>query len=1041
MEKIWGHIKYLLEHLGASCAILAWMSSNRTVKFCCSANICLQGEEELYAEFMRLFRSQYKFVTGMDPLGMRSKCVDSIMFRGDQPNKKVVALGWNNKIRSLQTRWHALERSFDLPIFLSVLGSKSLCKIHPCEAENMRQLRNLLGPAELKTCFQKMPLTPLYIAPEIKRRQSKNQKLYGGTGNKRKRWNGEEVWAPGSLEWYEHEVELLRNMPVTPLCYSYYGRTRTLHWACADSRRFGAGETLHHGMLARVYGEQGHPGCLSCTCDTFHDTGACVHVQYVKKHYIRLSSVEFEDASRVVKLSLRNGDLVGYYYKEAFVRQQTSRGLRCDLHESYNCEHVQHILGIDQEDMVQNAADGDDCEEGDIQMFKPVDEAMSVVERYIHDHPKAVSVPFPYSNDLRDQVRRIDMVGLESWVSPAGQQYDPIDRLCPQLPQHSCHCGEAYGESGIVSEGRNAIVYLKPFKFSCERPLYALDCPNRRVGCRIPYIGVHDGLWRVSSTMVIDLDLIKSSVEESVFEGGASLESRCERLREQYSDAVEYGECKFEFMSASLFRSAVYNLGRCLKPRFEDFGGAEEPENPLLCPHCKDCPKVLIMDGTSMTIRSNACFAAAATRSTDEKWVPRRHKRVDRAFLNVVPRLQRTKHNRRRLSRLLRDFSKWISFPGSKDSSFDKLRDMIQLAAFWKIDSFLKWAYTKGKDWDWKSPKRQALSNFLYSLQGDSPVVSYISRCLLDDLQGCLASKRVSGSSITKASQHSPVLGALLDLLNQQDGFAELPEAWLPLTTELLERVAFTFDMKEPGYDVMRELGSSVEDPTRISVADGSYLHSGVLSGLPRLRERPVYESDIKKDDDEVTDIKGDKAGCKHAFNKPGARTGGLFTILCEHGFVYYTSIIKSSEGRNDPFTFMTCYLLEPPEVVIYDFACALQDYCLNRAPWFFMNTVFLVDAFHWSNHKACSQGYMIKRYTNERFKRLNSQVAEQNNSALKRLKSMLSRMSQKPFMAMVMLFMTHWNFKKLRKRNFSMARAARAEIQGLPEQGSLGRE
>ena len=150
-------------------------------------------------------------------------------------------------------------------------------------------------------------------------------------------------------------------MPVTPLCYSYYGRTRTIHWACADSRRFGAGETLHHGMLARVYGEQCHPGCLSCTCDTFHDTGACVHVQYVKKHYIRLSSVEFEDASRVVKLSLRNGDLVGYYYKEAFVRQQTSRGLRCDLHESYNCEHVQHILGIDQEDMVQNAADGEYC--------------------------------------------------------------------------------------------------------------------------------------------------------------------------------------------------------------------------------------------------------------------------------------------------------------------------------------------------------------------------------------------------------------------------------------------------------------------------------------------------------------------------------------------------------------------------------------------------------------------------------------------------------------------------------------------------------
>jgi len=266
-----------------------------------------------------------------------------------------------------------------------------------------------------------------------------------------------------------------------------------------------------------------------------------VHVQYVKKHYARLSNADFEDSSRVVKLSLRNGDLVGYYYKEAFVRQQTSRGLRCDLHESYSCEHVQYIQGIHQEDMVQNAADEDESDGGDIQMFKPVDEAMSVVERYIHDHPEAISVPFPYSKKLRDQARRIDMVGLDSWVCPAGQQYDPIDRLCPELPKHSCQCGQAYCESGIVPEERNAIVYLKPFKFSCERPLYALDCPNRRGGCRIPYIGVHDGLWRVSSTMVIDLDLIKTSIEESVFEGGASLESRCERLREQYSEAVEYG--------------------------------------------------------------------------------------------------------------------------------------------------------------------------------------------------------------------------------------------------------------------------------------------------------------------------------------------------------------------------------------------------------------------------------------------------------------------------------------------------------------------
>ena len=41
------------------------------------------------------------------------------------------------------------------------------------------------------------------------------------------------------------------------------------------------------------------------------------------------------------------------------------------------------------------------------------------------------------------------------------------------------------------------------------------------------------------------------------------------------------------------------------------------------------------------------------------------------------------------------------------------------------------------------------------------------------------------------------------------------------------------------------------------------------------------------------------------------------------------------------------------PRVIIYGNACNLHSYCLNRDPDYFRETVFLVDRFHWKNHKG----------------------------------------------------------------------------------------
>ena len=47
---------------------------------------------------------------------------------------------------------------------------------------------------------------------------------------------------------------------------------------------------------------------------------------------------------------------------------------------------------------------------------------------------------------------------------------------------------------------------------------------------------------------------------------------------------------------------------------------------------------------------------------------------------------------------------------------------------------------------------------------------------------------------------------------------------------------------------------------------------------------------------------------------------------------------------------------------MIYDNACHLHNYALNRDPVFFQNTWFLVDRFHWCNHvgKSANIAYIF---------------------------------------------------------------------------------
>ncbi|XP_063419439.1 uncharacterized protein LOC134702470 [Mytilus trossulus] len=123
----------------------------------------------------------------------------------------------------------------------------------------------------------------------------------------------------------------------------------------------------------------------------------------------------------------------------------------------------------------------------------------------------------------------------------------------------------------------------------------------------------------------------------------------------------------------------------------------------------------------------------------------------------------------------------------------------------------------------------------------------------------------------------------------------------------------------------------------------------------------------------------------------------GVFTLFCPHGICYGFQVMKCHESPDVPFTLLRTRFRKAPKLVIYDNACSLQAYCLNRDANFFLETQFRVDGLHFKNHKACGPSFELKSYP--QFTDLNSQVVEQSNSRLQRVKGSLSYMTQLNFM------------------------------------------
>lgn len=100
------------------------------------------------------------------------------------------------------------------------------------------------------------------------------------------------------------------------------------------------------------------------------------------------------------------------------------------------------------------------------------------------------------------------------------------------------------------------------------------------------------------------------------------------------------------------------------------------------------------------------------------------------------------------------------------------------------------------------------------------------------------------------------------------------------------------------------------------------------------------------------------------------------------------------------------------PAVIVYDFACKLYEYCMNRDPAFFMKTQFLVDRFHLNNHN-CAASFKVNTYGE--LAGLNTQVAEQRNSQTAIVQRLFSYMNPRTFLPSLRLVLYNQNLEKIK--------------------------
>jgi hypothetical protein len=143
-------------------------------------------------------------------------------------------------------------------------------------------------------------------------------------------------------------------------------------------------------------------------------------------------------------------------------------------------------------------------------------------------------------------------------------------------------------------------------------------------------------------------------------------------------------------------------------------------------------------------------------------------------------------------------------------------------------------------------------------------------------------------------------------------------------------------------------------------------------------------------------------------------------TLYCEHGICHGFELLAACESVRHVFDLIVNRFEVAPSVIYYDRACQLHTFCLARLPYFFKDTTFKVDITHFPTHVGCSDNYnaaigrdLAFHSSKDRGSYVNSQICEQTNSKIMRLRLPVGFMTQEMGLRYTRVYLARQNIRR----------------------------
>ncbi|XP_046862591.1 uncharacterized protein LOC124456100 isoform X2 [Xenia sp. Carnegie-2017] len=321
-------------------------------------------------------------------------------------------------------------------------------------------------------------------------------------------------------------------------------------------------------------------------------------------------------------------------------------------------------------------------------------------------------------------------------------------------------------------------------------------------------------------------------------------------------------------------------------------------DNVFFCELRGRIPQKVVMDGTTLGIQKT--------------FLPNNLRESDTGLLDGSRFEMRNFINRRNVRALLKKYS-------DSKLSWDEFQELKSEISSKGLRTLLEWLEKQGFITSCPNSCRRLLA----ALASDKPVCAIVPPKEVLDLLIRMsdgANPKDNPSTDLKLLHEEVPL-----MLNVIETSEEIPITIQPLLKELVQKAISPFVVKDGQWRLPHNLPAVSQNSSH-----------GYIPCLPELVQRGNYVLDNRKTQ------QGDCAKVTRPKKKHGTLIPGIFCILCPHG------IYVMNSANENLFYYCT------PELVIYDNACRLHEYCLNRDPAFFKKTKFVVK-FHWKNHSVAS--------------------------------------------------------------------------------------